>query len=140
MTEQQLQIVLKIMEDVKTIFNHSIHDGEDMAQEAYLIALDVTKSYNKQNGKYENYVRVSIYNRLRNFIRREKTHDLLIKDEPQEKLVMVESQELSDLEMDINDNLSPEFRKDYLKFKAGAYLKYPQKKALIDEMKRLLHE
>lgn len=115
------------------------YDTDDIAQEAFIMALDCLKSYKEDIGPFENYLSKHLYYRLRTFVRDKTLNDSIYKDnkkqvmcpldislisaEDENALVskdnVMENVETEEILKKIDEYLPVSLRKDYLKMKAG---------------------
>lgn len=129
---------------LKNKYRFGALDGDDVAQEAYIIALEVMNKYDEKYGKIVNFLSVSVGNRIKNLMR-----DTLVKeigacslDNIQDEYETIgNSNTTSDefWEM-IDENLHPSFRRDYLKLKQGIKIPKLRKQKIINAIRDIINE
>jgi DNA-directed RNA polymerase specialized sigma24 family protein len=133
------------MERIKRKYKYSIHDGDDLAQEAYFIAVKACKSYNPETGPLYNFLSVAVGNRIINFIRNKRIKEIHstslfgIEEERMSKIVTIKTtnREFWDI---IDDNLTGSLRVDYLKLRQGIDIPKLRKVKLLEELRRIADE
>ncbi len=140
-----MEALEKIMERIRRKYKFSIHDGNDLAQEAYFIAVKICESYNPETGPLYNFLSVAVGNRIKNFIRNKSIKEirsvsLYVDDE--ESLEHIGNMKTSNKEFwdIIDDNLHSSFRVDYLKLRQGIDIPKLRKVKLLAELKRIVDE
>lgn len=138
------EAILKVMDRLRKKYNFGALDGDDVAQEAYIIALDVMAKYKSENGRIVNFLSVAVGNRIKNLMR-----DTLVKeigacslDNIQDEYDTIgNSSTTSDefWEM-IDENLHPSFRRDYLKLKQGIKIPKLRKQKIINAIRDIINE
>lgn len=141
--EQEFQeAILIVMERMRKKYRFGIYDGDDVAQEAYMIGLEVVKKYNPSHGPMLNYLSVSIHNRIKNFMRNTiiKEIDTCYISNLSEEFETIGNSKTTREEFwqMIEDNLSMDYRKDYLKLRGGLPLAKVVKNKLINEIRRII--
>lgn len=139
------EALVKIMERIKRKYKYSIHDGDDLAQEAYFIAIKICDSYNPETGPLYNFLSVAVGNRIKNFIRNKKIREISstslfgIEEERMSKIVTIKTtnREFWDI---IDDNLIGSLRVDYLKLRQGIDIPKLRKVKLLEELRRIVDE
>lgn len=119
-------------------------DSEDLAQQAYLIALKVMRKYDVKHGPIFNFLSISVNNRIKNYIRDKTTKELeaksiesIIEDWETIGNSKTSSQEFWDM---IDEYLPPTYRKDYLKMRQGIYVPKVRKHKIINEIRKIIDE
>lgn len=142
--EEFQSAILRIMQRIKKKYKYTIHDGDDLAQEAYFIAVDICVSYNPDAGPLYNFLSVSVNNRIKNFIRNKSYREIIctsLSNVEEETIKIGNMKTSSDEFWDIVDeHLSPEYRADYLKSRQGIYLPKMRRIKLITELKRIIND
>lgn len=132
------------MERIKRKYRYAIHDGDDIAQEAYFIALEIVKDYDPSLGPLYNFLSVSVNNRVLNFIRNKGFREIActsISNVEEETIKIGNMRTSSDEFWDIVDeHLSAEYRSDYLKSRQGIALPKMRRLKLITELKRIIND
>lgn len=119
-------------------------DSDDVAQEAYFIAVKVMEKYDAGHGPIFNFLSISVNNRVKNLIRNTllKEIDTCSLDNIQDEYETIgnsstTSQEFWEM---VDENLHPSFRKDYLKLKQGVYVPKLRKEKIIAEIRDIINE
>jgi len=163
MTESSVsELILRISRELSHKFTFAHYEFEDIVQEGFIIGMNAMASYN-EGQPLENYLRVSIRNRLINFKRdnyfnqerdnetqKKKLHlaeplDInYINDELESGMRcednIISSLERAELLSIIDQNLPTNFRQDYLKIMAGVKISTYRKSKVVEEITRILAE
>lgn len=67
--EEVVKIITNILNDIADKYTFGIYEKEDIKQEGFIIGLDRLKYFTNNKGELENFLRVSIISRLKNFKR-----------------------------------------------------------------------
>lgn len=143
MTETQvLNLIMEIAEKHASKRAFAIYDADDIKQECFLIAVEALEKY---NGVYplENYLRVSILNRLKNFHRKYNKKELPIEvlgETPLEVLLTVENTDIPEIDDIIDNNLDSYLREDYLKYVNNVKIPKNREAHLLGRLKEILDE
>lgn len=142
--EEFNQAMLRIMERIRKKYKYAIHDGDDIAQEAYFIAIDIVKEYKPSLGPLYNFLSVSVNNRVLNFIRNKGFREIVCKSisNVEEETIKIGNMRTSSDEFwdIVDEHLSAEYRSDYLKSRQGITLPKMRRIKLIIELKRIINE
>ena len=163
-----LEIINKICDRYAYKFQFGYYTPDDIRQEAFIIAVDALERYDESR-PLENFLAVHVKNRLNNFKRdkfyRQTKQDpndkqqhinnskkflmepldiANIRDEHEKNMRSMDDfvdevayQELFDI---IDENLSVEFRSDYLRIRDGAYVPKPRREQIMKEVRVILRE
>lgn len=143
-----LSIIQKVCKKLSKRFTFSLWDEDDIYQEAYLICLELLKKWDKKRS-LENFLTVSVSNRLRSFIKSKigsnskflkERKDLVesaadIDCVSESDLPCYRDQDISLLD-DLFEFIPFEYRKDYLKLKSGENLGAHRRECLVGEIKK----
>jgi DNA-directed RNA polymerase specialized sigma24 family protein len=142
--EEFEKAIEKIMAMIRRKYKYSIHDGEDLAQEALFIAIVACDSYKPEKGALYNFLSISVSNRIKNFIRNKRHRELNCVSifNIEEETIKIGNMKTSSDEFwnMIDENLSSEYRADYLKIRQGISLPKIRKIKLMAELKRIVDE
>jgi RNA polymerase sigma factor (sigma-70 family) len=149
--EQFIEAFQRVVERIKRKYKYSIHDGDDLAQEALFIAVStdpksmgVVWKYNPETGPLYNYLSVAINNRIINFIRnkRHREIDAVNIFNVEEETIKIGNMKTTDDEFwrMIDEHLPAEYRTDYLKMRQGIAITKIRKMKLMDELRRIVDE
>lgn len=134
----------KIMAMIRRKYKYSIHDGEDLAQEALFIAIGACESYKPEKGALYNFLSISVSNRIKNFIRNKRHREVNCVSifNIEEETIKIGNMKTSRDEFwnMIDEYLSSEYRADYLKIRQGISLPKIRKIKLMAELKRIVDE
>ncbi len=132
------------MEKIKTKYNYTVLDGDDLAQEAYFIACKVCEKYDPSIGPLFNFLSIAVNNRVKNVIRKHSISTIKTTSisNVEEETIKIGNMKTSDDEFwsIIDEHLSSEYRQDYLKMRQGITLPKMRKAKLINELKRIVNE
>lgn len=144
-SEQEfLDAFLPVMERVKKKYKYGIHDGNDIAQEAYQIAVKACHSYDRRKGPLYNFISVAVTSRVFNFLRdhkkREPRHDYI--EEVSKEFVPVGNMRTTNTEFwdTVDENLNPRLRSDYVKMIQGIRIPKSRRDKIIKEIKSIVDE
>ena len=143
MTEEQVtDLILKIAKVHATKYSFSIYDADDIIQESYLICLECLNRYDGLR-PLENFLRVNLLNRLKNFYRKHKKKDLPreeLGETPLEILLYIEYSDTPELDDIIDNRLDTHLREDYLKFKNQVKIPRAREQNLIEKLRAILDD
>ena len=147
-------MIQKVCKKVSNRFTFDIYDAKDIEQEAFIICMSILNKWNGSN--LENWLTVSVSNRLRNLIKKNGSfsNNKFIQEEKERisnasNINEIPTSELPIYELNIDEidnkilidrieeNLTSEQRKDYLKLKTGKLSKH-KKDILLDELKDIV--
>lgn len=138
------EAILKIMERIKRKYRYTIYDGDDLAQEAYFIAVDICGAYKPEAGPLYNFLSVSVNNRIKNFIRNKSYREIVctsLSNVEEETIKIGNMRTSSDEFWDmVDEHLSAEYRADYLKSRQGIPLPKMRRLKLVTELKRIIND
>lgn len=132
------------MERIRKKYNYHFIGGDDLAQEAYFIAVKAMTKYKPEHGCILNFLSVSVGNRIKNYIR-----DTIIKeidscslDNIQDEYDTIGDSHTTSNEFweMIDEKLPAALRKDYLKMKNGIHVSKPRKTRIIEEIRKIIDE
>ena len=139
------EVMSRICQRIKNKYFADGYTGEDLAQEAYIIAATVClPKYKVECGPLFNFLSISVDNRIQNIVRNKNFRAIKLNmtsiDDVREDEIKINGitkteQEFWDI---IDANLPKEFRMDYLKFKRGIYLPKARRLAVIEELKKIV--
>lgn len=143
--DEFMSAMAKIMERIKKKYSYVVHDGDDLAQEAYFIGIKVCESYKKESGPLYNFLSVAVTNRIRNFLRDKSIKEVsytYINDDEEDTVNMIGNMKTTNDEFweTIDEHLQAKFRHDYLKLRQGIDIPKVRKMNLITELKRIVNE
>ena len=139
------EALTKIMERIRRKYKYSIHDGDDLAQEAYFIAVKICESYNPETGPLYNFLSVAVGNRIKNFIRNKSIKEIRsisLFGMEEEEVTRIGNTKTNNKEFwdIVDENLPSSFRVDYLKLRQGIEIPKLRKVKLLAELKRIVDE
>ena len=138
------QAMTLVMERIKKKYSFAYYDGEDIAQEAYIIGLQVMQKYDKSKGDIVNFLSVSVGNRIKNLMRNvlaKETDTISINDISEDfNTIGDKNTTVDEFWLMIDENLHPSYRKDYLKIKQGLSVPKLRKKKIIEEIKKIVND
>ena len=140
------EAILKIMSKIRTKYCFVQYDGDDLAQQAFFIAIDekVIGKYDPSVGPLYNFLSVAVNNRIKNYIR--DTLNVAIKttsiSNVEEETIKIGNMRTSDDEFwsIIDEHLSADYRQDYLKMRQGISIPKVRRLKLIAELRRIIDE
>lgn len=136
--------MLRIMTSIKKRYQHSLYDGDDLAQEAYNLAITICEKYNPETGPLYNFLSIAVNNRVKNFIRNASNKEIktISISNIEEETIKIGNMKTSYEEFwsIIDEQLSAEYRPDYLRLRQGIKLPKIRKMKLINELKRIVNE
>lgn len=143
--EQFDEAMNRILPRIKNKYYADGYTGEDIAQEAYIIAAtEILPKYKAEQGPLFNFLSIVVNRRVQNLVRNKNFRAIKLNmcslndvDEDQIKVngLTKTEQEFWDI---IDEQLPVQYRFDYLKFKAGVYLTKNRRFALIEELKKIV--
>lgn len=168
-TEEQLEVIKRVIDRVSGRYKFSYYTEEDIKQEAFILCLEALESYDSSR-PLENFIAVHLSNRLKT-LRRNKYHRQNLVEgtnhfklnEAKRSLMDLKSisgpeetdQEFKEASYEIDfdgklssqealekvfEQLTPEMRKDFHRLVNGASVKNHRKTALYDRVKEILGE
>lgn len=164
-SEEQLETIQRIARRISYKYTFGHYDLEDIQQEAIMFGIEALKRYNPEL-PLENYLYVSIKNRLFNFkrdnyhrracacgeckpcLKRETKRNILepisiglISDiNESQTYVTSEEYDVKEIQNLLDENLPAEHREDYLKIQAGVKVPYATKKRIQNLIEGIIHE
>lgn len=66
--ESEEELLIRVSNEVASKYFINGFEHSDLAQEAFILALDILKKYSPAKGRLENFMRVSLNNAMKNFI------------------------------------------------------------------------
>ena len=168
MTESEvLSVINKICDRYAYKFQFGYYTPDDIRQEAFIIAIDALDRY-EEGRPLENFLAVHVKNRLNNF-KRDKFYRQTKKDNDKQKHInnskkyLMEPLDISNIRDEhernmrcsdefiedvlnnelfdlIDQNLSVEFRADYLRIRDGDYVPKPRREQIMLEIKKIIGE
>jgi len=132
------------MQRIKKKYNYKFADGDDLAQEAYIIGLEVMKKYKPESGCILNFLSVSVGNRIKNVIRKftNRELDTCSLDNIQDEYETIGNNQTTSNEFweMIDEKLPASLRKDYLKLRHGIQIPKMRKLKIIEEIRKIVNE
>jgi DNA-directed RNA polymerase specialized sigma24 family protein len=136
-----------VTERIRKKYNYNTsgaNDGDDLAQEALEIAMAIVEKYDASKGPLYNFLSVSVGNRIKNFIRNKKNREIDVVSimNIEEETIKVGNMKTTYDEFwkIIDENLSADFRSDYLKLRQGISITKHRKVKLMEELRRIVNE
>jgi len=154
MTKEEVdEVILRVIKRFKG-YAFDIYSGDDIQNEAYLIALDGLSRYKPSAGPLENFLSVHVRNRIINFVQRKnsnKTDRFIINsaisldsvDDENESRMSYESNVEDKLIFDetierLNAIMPVEFRMDFIKMINGVKISKVRRDRIIEVIKEYL--
>lgn len=132
------------MNRIRKKYSFAALDGDDVAQEAYIIALEVMTKYKPECGKILNFLSISVHNRIKNLMRNKLNReiDTCSLDNIQDEYETIGNSNTTCDEFweMIDENLHYSFRKDYIKLRQGIAIPKLRKQKIIEEIRKIIDE
>ena len=143
MTETQVtDLILKIAKLHAHKHAFSIFDHDDIIQESYLICIESLDRYDGTR-PLENFLRINLLNRLKNFYRKHKKKDMPQEDlggKPLEDVLYIEYTDIPELDDIIDGRLDTHLREDYLKYKNNIKIPRAREQNLVEKLREILDQ
>jgi DNA-directed RNA polymerase specialized sigma24 family protein len=140
--EEFLEAFKIVSTSIKKKYKVDIHDGEDISQQMYFVALKVMQKYKPESGPILNFLSVSLRNRSLNFLRDKKSRFSMEPDAPdiEQHINKVGNTKTSEDEFweIIDEHLPAKYRADYIKMKQGVKVNKSRKNTIIKEIKEIV--
>lgn len=132
------------MKRIKKKYNYKFADGDDLAQEAYIIGLKIMEKYKPESGCVLHFLSVSVGNRIKNVIRKytNKEIDTCSLDNILDEYDTIGNSHTTYDEFweMIDEKLPVHYRKDYLKMKHGEPISKLRKTKIIEEIRKIVND
>lgn len=120
--------------------------GDDLAQESYLIALDVVKSYSPEKGKLSHFLSNAVKNRIKNVLRAANIRHIDCPDTLNENIeqpveyVGNSKTTVSEFWELIEYNIPYSMRSDYIKYKNGVKIPIARKALILNKIREIIDD
>ena len=149
--DEVLNTIYTVIDRLAHKYTFSSYDINDIKQESFLICIDALERYD-QNRPLENFLAVNLSNRLKNFVRDnnftksdQKKRNVLLPVQLSNECNIADNMNSLDLEdreifQIIDDNISADFRADYLKMINGINVSKKRREEIIYHVKCIIGE
>jgi DNA-directed RNA polymerase specialized sigma24 family protein len=153
LTEEQVRTIEDVMYTICEDMKFDIYDGDDMAQEIFLICAELTKKYDESKGAYFPYLLGAARNKVISFVR--KHYGNVHSGNYNDRIAIRKTRDISKLEIlddsvgddylverysdYINANIPAGYREDFLKMREGIKISYPRRSEILEYIKNCMN-